>query len=56
MLLNMAVEGNVNVNNLVQTVVQHPAFLEMINSILMAVNQVQLTNVVIIASIISHTY
>ena len=38
MLLNMAAEGNVNVNNLV---VQHPAFREMINSILTATNQEQ---------------
>ena len=26
MLTNMAVGGNINVNNLVQTIVQHPAF------------------------------
>ena len=30
----MAAEGNTNVNNLVQTIVQHTAFREMINSIL----------------------
>ena len=39
MLINMAAEGNVNVNNLVQTIVQHPAFRETINSILTATNQ-----------------
>ena len=41
MLINMAGEGNVNTNNLVPTIVQHPAFQEMINSILMATNQEQ---------------
>ena len=35
----MAPEGNVNVNNLVQTIVQHPAFRETINSVLTATNQ-----------------
>ena len=49
MLINMAVEGNINVNNLVQTVVKHLAFQEMLNSILMATNQEQLTNIVLIA-------
>ena len=49
MLINMAVEGNINVNNLVQTIVKHLAFQEMLNSILMATNQEQLTNIVLIA-------
>ena len=35
----MVAEGNVNVNNLVQTIVQHPAFRETINSVLTATNQ-----------------
>ena len=35
------VEGNVTVNKLVQTIVQHPAFRETINSILTATNQEQ---------------
>ena len=38
MLINMDARGNVNVNNLVQTIGQHPAFRETINSILMAAN------------------
>ena len=38
MLINMDARGNVNVNNLVQAIVQHPAFRETINSILMAAN------------------
>ena len=38
MLINMDARGNVNVNNLVQTIVQHPVFRETINSILMAAN------------------
>ena len=38
----MAAEGNVNVNNLVQTTVQHPASRETINSILTASTQEQL--------------
>ena len=38
MLINMDARGDVNVNNLVQTIVQHPAFRETINSILMAAN------------------
>ena len=38
----MAAKGNVNVKNLVQTIVQHPAFRETINSILMATNQEEL--------------
>ena len=37
----MAAEGNVNVNNLVQTILQHPAFRETINSIVTATNQEQ---------------
>ena len=35
----MAAEGNVNVYNLVQTIVQRPAFRETINSIWTATNQ-----------------
>ena len=42
----MAAEGNVTVNILVQTIVQRPVFRETINSILMATNQEQLTNIV----------
>ena len=38
----MTAEGNVNVNNLVQTIVRHSAFQEAINSILTATNQEQL--------------
>ena len=41
-----AVEGDVNFNNLVQTIVQHSAFWETINSILTATNQEQSTNTV----------
>ena len=37
----MAAEGNVSVNNLVQTIVQHPAFRETTDSILTATNQEQ---------------
>ena len=48
MLINMVAEGNVNVKNLVQTIVQHLAFRETINSILKATNQGQLTYVVLI--------
>ena len=43
MLINMTAEGNVHVKNLVQTIVQHLAFPEKINSILIATNQEQLT-------------
>ena len=50
MLINMAAEGNVDINNLVQTIVGHPAFRETINSILKATNQEQSTNIVLIAS------
>ena len=42
MLIKMAAERNVNVNNLVQTIVKHPAFQEMINSILAATKQEKL--------------
>ena len=42
----MAAEGNVNVNNLVLTIVQHTAFRERINSFLTATNQEQTTNIV----------
>ena len=41
MLIKMAPERKINVNNLVQTVVQHPAFRETINSVLAATNQEQ---------------
>ena len=37
----MTAEGNVNVNNLVQTIVQRSAFRETINSILTASNKEQ---------------
>ena len=50
MLLNMAVEGNVNLKNLAQTIVQHLVFQETINSILTATNQEQLTYIVLIVS------
>ena len=46
----MAAEGNFNVKNLVQTIVQHPAFRETINLILTATNQEQSTNIVLIAT------
>ena len=46
----MAAEGNVNVNNLVQTIVQHPAFGETISLILTATNQEQSTNIKLIVS------
>ena len=46
MLINMAAEGNVK--NIVQTIVQHLAFRETINSILTVTNQEQLTNIVLI--------
>ena len=48
MLVNMVAEGNVNVKNLVQTIVQHLAFRETINSILKATNQGQLSFIVLI--------
>ena len=48
MFMNMAAEGNVNVKNLVQTIVQHLAFQETNNSILTATNQEQLTYIVLI--------
>ena len=50
MLIKKAAEENVNVNNLLQTIVQHPAFREVINSILTYVDQEQLTYIVLIAS------
>ena len=50
MFINMAAEGNVNVKNLAQTIFQHLAFRERINSILTVTNQEQLTYVVLIAS------
>ena len=49
MLINMTA-NNVNVSNLVQTIVQHAAFREMCNSILMATNQEQSINIVLTAS------
>ena len=48
MLINIAAKGNVSVKNLAQTIVQHLAFREMINSILTAANQEQLTYFVLI--------
>ena len=50
MLINMAAERNVNIKNLVQAIVQHLAFQEMINSILTTTNLEQLTYIVIIVS------
>ena len=47
--MNMAAKGNISINNLAQTAVQHPAFQEMINSILTATNQDQSTNTILIA-------
>ena len=44
----MAAEENINVNNLVQTIVQHSAFRERIN--LTATDQEQSTSIVLIAS------
>ena len=41
MLITMTAEGNVNVNNPVQTIVHNPGFRETINSILTATNQEQ---------------
>ena len=49
-LLNMAAEGNVNLKNLAQTIAQHLAFQETINSILTATNPEQLTYTVLIVS------
>ena len=43
-----AAKGNVNVKNLVQSIVQHLAFWETINSILTTTNQEQLTYIVLI--------
>ena len=48
MLVNMAAERNANVKNLAQTLFQHLAFRETINSILAATNQEQLTYIVLI--------
>ena len=50
MLINIAAEGNVNFNNLVQTIVRHPAFQETINSILTTTYQEQSTNIGLTAS------
>ena len=41
MLINMAAQGKANFNNLLQTIVQYPAFRETINSILTPANQEQ---------------
>ena len=38
-LINIIAEGNVNVKNLVQTIVQYLALRETVNSILTAANQ-----------------
>ena len=46
----MAAQGNVNVNNLAETLVQHLAFRKTINSSLTANNQEQLTYIVPIFS------
>ena len=46
----MAAQGNVNVNNLAETLVQHLAFRKTINSSLTATNQEQLTYIVPIFS------
>ena len=48
MLINIAAEGNIKVENVVQTIVQHLAFPETVNSILIATNQEQLTYIVLI--------
>ena len=50
MLINMDVEGNVNVRNLVQITVLRLAFWETINFILTATNQEQLTYIVLTVS------
>ena len=50
MFLNMAAEGNVNLKNLAQTIAQHLAFQETINSILTATNPEPLTYTVLIVS------
>ena len=50
MIITMDTEGDVNVKNLVQTIVQHLAFQETINSMLTATNQEQLTDIVLIVS------
>ena len=48
--INMTAAGSVNVKNLAQTIFQHLAFQETVNSFLTATNQVQLTYVVLIVS------
>ena len=50
MFRNMAAEGNANVKNLVQTIVQHLVLRETIISILTATSQEQLTYIVLIVS------
>ena len=50
MLINMSVYREVNVNNLEQTIVQHSAFQEKINSILTTFNQEHSTNIALIVS------
>ena len=42
----MAAERRVNVNNVVQTIVQHASFRETINSVLTATNEEQSNNIV----------
>ena len=49
MLLNMAAKWNNNVNDLVQTIIQYPAFRETINSILIATKKIQSTDIILIA-------
>ena len=46
----MSVYREVNVNNLEQTIVQHSAFQEKINSILTTFNQEHSTNIALIVS------
>ena len=50
MLIIMAIEGNITVKNLAQTIVQHLAFRETNDSILAAANQEQLFYIVLIVS------
>ena len=48
MLLNMAAKWNNNVNDLVQTIIQYPAFRETINSILIATKKIQSTDIILL--------
>ena len=51
MLRNMAAENvNVNIKNLAETIFQHLAFGETINSVLTATNQEQLTYILLTVS------